>query len=181
MIGPVITGAPAVSPVMLVGQAPGVHEGRVGRPFGWTAGRTLFRWLDSAGLDEQAVRERVYMAAVCRCFPGKATGGGDRVPTRVEADTCARWLDAELCLLEPALVLLVGRLAIGRFLHAPRLIDAVGRVQRIDVHGRVADVLALPHPSGASTWHRTEPGRSLLERALGLLREHPAWRAIGGG
>jgi len=181
MRGPVIAGNPVLSPVMLVGQAPGVHEGEVGRPFGWTAGKTLFRWLESIGLDEAAVRERVYMAAVCRCFPGKAPGGADRVPTRVEADTCARWLHAELEIVRPRVLVLVGRFAIGRFLEHRRLADVVGEVHRVEHAGRVVEAIPLPHPSGASTWHRTEPGRALLARALERLRAHSAWSAIGGG
>jgi len=179
MIGPVITGNPVVSRVMLVGQAPGVHEGKVGKPFGWTAGKTLFTWLERVGVDEAAFRERVYIAAVCRCFPGKAAGGGgDRVPTRTEADTCQRWLDAELALIQPELLLLVGKLAIGRFLDAARLADVVGRVHHLERAGRAFDAIPLPHPSGASTWHRMEPGKTLLAEALGRLERHPAWRAI---
>ncbi|HEY1547317.1 MAG TPA: uracil-DNA glycosylase family protein, partial [Kofleriaceae bacterium] len=78
MIGPVVTGEPVMSPVMLVGQAPGIKEGPAGRPFAWTAGKTMFQWFSEIGLDEASFRSRVYMAAVCRCFPGKANGGGDR-------------------------------------------------------------------------------------------------------
>src|SRR5258708_38676231 len=77
MIGPVVHGAPVVSRVMLVGQAPGPREGSFGRPFAWTAGRTMFGWFErSLGIDEDRFRGRVYMAAVARCFPGKASGGG---------------------------------------------------------------------------------------------------------
>ena len=46
----------------------------------------------------------------------------------------------------------------------------------IDEH--VMDIIPLPHPSGASTWHRTEPGISLLELALSLIKQHPAWQQI---
>ena len=42
--------------------------------------------------------------------------------------------------------------------------------------GADVEVLCLPHPSGASTWHRLEPGRSLLEQALGMVARHPAMR-----
>ena len=79
MIGPVVSGQPVLSPVMLIGQAPGAHEGPAGKPFAWTAGKTMFRWFGELGVDEAAFRERVYMAAVCRCFPGK----GDRLPRAV--------------------------------------------------------------------------------------------------
>ena len=72
MIRPVVTGNPVLSPVMLIGQAPGVREGPAGKPFAWTAGKTMFGWFAQLGLSEDEFRQRVYMAAVCRCFPGKA-------------------------------------------------------------------------------------------------------------
>src|ERR1700759_2537842 len=81
MIGPVVHGPPVVSGILLVGQAPGPREGSFGKPFAWTAGRTLFRWFEEAiGVGEEEFRAKVYMAAVARCFPGKAPGGGDRRP-----------------------------------------------------------------------------------------------------
>ena len=72
---PVVVGNPVVSPVMLIGQAPGNKEIEVRRPFAWTAGKTLFKWFARIGMEEQAFRDRVYMAAVCRCFPGKNPKG----------------------------------------------------------------------------------------------------------
>src|SRR5262245_15202947 len=81
MIGPFVHGPRIVSKVTLVGQAPGRREGSFGKPFAWTAGRTLFRWFEeSMSISEERFRERIYMAAVARCFPGKANGGGDRKP-----------------------------------------------------------------------------------------------------
>ncbi|MEO7097148.1 MAG: uracil-DNA glycosylase family protein, partial [Polyangiales bacterium] len=59
MIGPVVTGAPVVSPVMLVGQAPGDKEGPAGKPFAWTAGKTMFQWFASLGMSEDQFRSRV--------------------------------------------------------------------------------------------------------------------------
>ena len=108
MIGPVVTGQPVLSPVMLIGQAPGDKEGKLGRPFAWTAGKTMFKWFDSIGLDEESFRNRVYMAAVCRCFPGKKPRGGDRVPAPDEIERCGQWLETEYRLLQPRLLLPVG-------------------------------------------------------------------------
>src|SRR5262244_2423609 len=87
--GPVVHGPAVLSRILLVGQAPGSREANFGRPFAWTAGRTLFAWFHQAlGVDEALFRERVYMAAVTRCFPGKAPGGGDRRPTPDEVKRC---------------------------------------------------------------------------------------------
>lgn len=178
MLGPPVTGEPVPSPVMLVGQAPGTREVEVGRPFAWTAGKTLFRWFDSIGLDEQAFRQRVYMAAVCRCFPGKNPKGGDRVPDPLEITNCSTWLQAELRSLQPRLIIPAGKLAIAQFMPVQRLDQVVGRSHRIEVQGRSTEVVPLPHPSGASVWFKVEPGKSALARALGLLRRHPVWRAL---
>jgi uracil-DNA glycosylase len=178
MIPPVVTGEPVASKVMLIGQAPGEKEGIMGKPFAWTAGKTLFKWFASIGLEETEFRSRVYMAAVCRCFPGKSPKGGDRVPTEQEIRNCADWLDAEIALLKPQLIIPVGKLAITQFIEANRLVDAIGHEFELDEHGACIDIIPLPHPSGASTWHRTEPGISLLQRSLSLIEQHPAWQAL---
>lgn len=178
MIGPVVTGNPVVSPVMLIGQAPGVKEGPMGRPFAWTAGKTLFGWFGGLGMAEAEFRNRVYMAAVCRCFPGKAESGGDRVPAPDEVTRCSRHLVAEARILRPQLVIPVGKLAISQLVTVDKLIEVVGVRRRAKIDGIELDMIALPHPSGASTWHRTEPGKSLLTRALALIADHPAWRSV---
>ncbi|MEO6053775.1 MAG: uracil-DNA glycosylase family protein, partial [Chthoniobacterales bacterium] len=82
---PVVSGPPIVSRIILVGQAPGDKEPIMGRPFAWTAGKTLFRWFNEGlGWTEAETRARIYFAAVCRCFPGKNPTGGDRVPNPQE-------------------------------------------------------------------------------------------------
>ena len=177
MFKPVVVGRPVASRILLVGQAPGDKEPVLGRPFAWTAGKTLFRWIESAlGWDEETTRERVYFAAVCRCFPGKNPKGGDRVPDPQEIANCAHWLRREFALLQPELVIAVGKLAIAQFHPFALLSDVVGRIQPIEYHGHACDLLPLPHPSGASTWHRMEPGKSLLHESLRALAAHPAVR-----
>jgi len=178
-----VSGGPVRSKVMLVGQAPGVREPQLGRPFAWTAGKTLFRWFEEAcGFGEEVFRARIYMAAVCRCFPGKhPKGSGDRVPDEEEIANCAPWLEREIALLRPELVIPVGKLAIGQFVQADKLAEVIGRRIPLERAGVKFEVIALPHPSGASTWHRMEPGKSLLRKALGLLGRHPALRAIARG
>ena len=182
MVGTPVYGPPVPSRILLVGQAPGPREASLGRPFAWTAGRTLFRWLEEAlGADEATVRARVYISAVARCFPGKAKGGGDRRPDPDEVQRCHRWLSAEVGLLKPRLILPVGTLAIAEVLgHEGRLMEVVGRRLRVEFSGHAMDAIPLPHPSGASTWHRMEPGKTLLEQALALLGRHPEVRAAFG-
>ena len=178
MNGPPVVGEPAPSPVMLIGQAPGPKEIDLLRPFAWTAGKTLFGWFERIGLDEAAFRQRVYMAAVCRCFPGKQPKGGDRVPNRREVANCTRWREQELALLQPPLILPVGKLAIAQFLAFGKLTEVIGRGFSWHGPGFDAELIPLPHPSGASTWHRSEPGKTLLNRALERVSRHSAWRAL---
>jgi uracil-DNA glycosylase len=180
MLKPVVTGGPVASQVMLVGQAPGIREPQAGKPFAWTAGRTLFKWFQEfCGIDEEQFRSRIYMAAVCRCFPGRNNTGGDRVPDRDEVENCSRWLRAEVRILQPRLVLPVGRLAIAQFVEPTGKMDEIiGRTFRISNGGHEFDLIPLPHPSGASPWHRIAPGKSLLAKAMRCIALHPAMRRI---
>jgi uracil-DNA glycosylase len=173
-----VIGNPVVSRVLLVGQAPGPREPAIGRPFAWTAGKMLFKWFGEIGLDEDAFRGRVYMAAVCRCFPGKKPSGGDRVPDPDEVANCSEWLAAEFALLKPRLVIAVGKLAIQRFVAFDKLDAVVGSLHRAKYNGCSFDLAPLPHPSGASTWQHVQPGKTLLPRALALINAHPAWKAL---
>ena len=175
MFRPPVVGRPVASRVLLVGQAPGDKEPKLGRPFAWTAGKTLFKWFHAAlGWTEDETRDRIYFAAVCRCFPGKRPEGGDRVPNPDEIARCSHWLDREFALLQPELVLPVGKLAISQFLPPAPLNDTIGKAFTVTRRGRTIDCIPLPHPSGASPWHRMEPGKTLLHQALTRIAAHPA-------
>ena len=93
---------------------------------------------------------------------------------REEIEACGSWLDAEIALLRPELVLPVGKLAIRQFAEFEKLDAVVGRTLSASRAGHTFELIPLPHPSGASTWHRTEPGRGLLARALRAIARHPA-------
>ena len=180
--GPPVHGPPVLSGVFLFGQAPGPHEARLGRPFAWTAGKTLFRWLEQVtGAGEEAVRARVYISAVARCFPGKAKGGGDRVPTPEEIALWRPFVAREVAILRPRLVVPIGRLAISEVLGERPLAEVVGRSFEVTWHGVETEVVPLPHPSGASTWYKVEPGKTLLGQALRRLARHPEVRRTFGG
>lgn len=181
MVGPVVVGSPVRTPILHIGQAPGAREGLHGKPFSFTAGKTLFTWFSSIGVDEETYRSRVYMAAVCRCFPGKNPKGGDRVPRPDEVENCRPWLQREVELLGPGLVLPIGKLAIAQLLSFRKLDEVVGKLHHTNFLGQAVDVIPLPHPSGLSTWFRTAPGSLLLQKALGLLETHPTWREVFAG
>ena len=177
VVGPSVIGPPITSRIYAIGQAPGPHEAGKGRPFAHTAGRTLFQWTARIGADEARYRERVYMAAVARCFPGRGSGKGDRVPSAEEIERCRPFVAREIALLRPELVIPIGRLAIAEVLGPfEKLEEVVGTMRRARFHDLEVDVVPLPHPSGLSAWPKIEPGRTLLARALALLAEHPTWR-----
>jgi uracil-DNA glycosylase len=185
-----VSGGAIVSDVMIIGQAPGPREPTLRRPFAHTAGKTLFRWFEEfLGMNEAAVRSKMYFAAVCRCFPGKNSGGTDRVPSPDEIRNCSSWMDNELRILQPRLVIPVGRLAIVQFIGSAdvvgeadsfpyRLESVIARKFRMERAGHRFDVIPLPHPSGASPWHKIPPGKELLEKALRRIANHPAIRAL---
>lgn len=171
--------------VMLVGQAPGKTEAAGGKPFAGRAGRTLFAWLADAGIEEVIARESIYIAAVTRCFPGPAASGrGDRVPSPVERDRCAGWLRSELRIIQPALLIPVGRLAIDALVGALPLSEIIGREVPLTSPAtwelrRAPRVIPLPHPSGASSWVHMPGNRRLLDRALRLIGER--WSELRRG
>jgi len=160
---PIVAGN-ASDRVMIIGQAPGAVELTTGLPFSGRAGAELRRWLAEAGIDEAHLP---YRTAITKCFPGKAaSGAGDRRPSPPEIALCAPWLDAELALVRPRVVLLVGTLAIERFWGKVPLSEVVGKSR---VEGERV-LIPLPHPRGASRWLTDPENRERLARALAVVR-----------
>ena len=152
--------------MLLIGQAPGPVTDRKGYHFAGPAGRFLEIWFDRAGFPPRYFREHVYLTSLTRCFPGKSPGGsGDRPPARAEIALCRRFLDRELDLIQPKVVLLLGKLAIDAFLEKRPLVETVGHVFEVD--GR--QVLPLPHASGVSRWLNDPANRARLDQALAEL------------
>lgn len=199
--GPVFSGRTGAR-VMLIGQAPGPTEAQVKRPFNAGSGRRLFTWLQQAGWQEDNFRNSAYMSAVTKCYPGRSnTGKGDRVPSPAEQQLCRPFLEQEIRLVNPRLLLLVGGLAIKLLYPASaKLSDLVGTAayfppetlidplnfnladaeihQAFDpakpMHGRW--VVPLPHPSGASLWPNRPENQALIAQALRLLADiRVAW------
>ncbi len=179
MVGRPIIGNPTKSKIILIGQAPGIKEGDLKKPFAWTAGKNMFKWFASIGLNEEKFRKNVYMAAVCRCYPGKnISGSGDRVPTEDEIKKCSSWLNYEIDLLQPNLVIPVGKLAISQFINFEKLNDVVGKKIKYKKDNLSLDIVPLPHPSGLSTWYKKEPGKKLLNDSLRIIKKTKSWQLI---
>jgi len=153
---------------MLVGQAPGPTEQVSRRPFDGRAGKELDRWMVRAGFaDAEEFRKLTYIAALMRCFPGRnATGTGDLRPPTAAVANCAHWLDAELRILGPKVLLPVGQMAINRFLGPGPLEARVG-----ERFGERPVIVPLPHPSGTSRWRNQPANRERLVAALELIAD----------
>jgi uracil-DNA glycosylase len=164
---PVVSGQ-AGNRIMLIGQAPGVVELDVRRPFAGKAGRVLFGWFRSVGIEEDEFRRHVYMTAITKCFPGKArSGSGDRRPSSREIALCRPYLDTQLELIRPDTILPVGGLALERYFPGVPLTDLIGK--RFERDG--VTLIPLPHPSGASRWLNVPEHRALLDEGLQLVRD----------
>lgn len=152
--------------MVLIGQAPGPVTDRKGYHFAGPAGSFLEKWLERAGFPPGYFREHVYLTSLTRCFPGKSpSGNGDRVPSRQEITLCRPFLDRELDLLQPGVILLVGKMAIDAFIGKQPLTETVGRVFERDHR----TYLPLPHASGVSRWLNDPTHRAQLETALEQL------------
>jgi len=172
--GPVVHGYPNAK-VMTIGQAPGPTEAIVKRPFNAGSGKRLFQWLGEAGFDEATFRATQYMTAVTKCYPGKGGGGhgdrpshGDRVPGKEEQALCRPWLDREIAIVNPKLIIPIGKLAISLFFDPKlQLEDVIGA--QLKREGRV--IIPLPHPSGASTWSNKPKNAARIKKAIRLIEK----------
>lgn len=160
--------------VMVIGQAPGHRSVTKGRPFSGPGGSILQKWLEQAGFPPGYLHEHTYLSSLTRCDPGRnPRGNGDRRPSPQEVALCRPFLEAELQLLQPKVVLLVGSMAIEAFLGKGRLEEIIGTFEERD--GML--FLPLPHPSGVSRWLNDPEHLKLHQRALELLA---AWRVTYG-
>jgi uracil-DNA glycosylase len=165
---------------MLIGQAPGWREIETGLPFAHDAGRRLAGWLSLAGISVEDFRQRWYVTSVGKCYPGRRPGASvDSPPSRSEVKRWTPYLDEEVRLVGPRLVVLVGGLAHRyAFGDAVRLEELVGEELAWEKTPG-ASVLALPHSSGASTWLNDPAHVALWQRTIELLAAH--WAAVANG
>lgn len=156
--------------ILLIGQAPGRVSVERGLPFSGPGGRVLEGWLVRAGFAPGDLRRRVYLTSLTKCDPGPNPHSGDRKPTPAELALCRPYLQRELDLIRPRIILLVGGMAIEAFLGRHRLEDVIGAgFERDGVR-----LLPLPHPSGVSRWLNAPAHQALLAAALDRLA---VWRA----
>lgn len=167
---PAVFSGVKVAEFMTIGQAPGITEREADRPFNAGSGTRLFGWLGRAGIEEKWFRSTQYMTSVTKCYPGRQTSGsGDRVPTRKEQELCRPYLDQEIKLVDPQVIIPIGRLAINLFYPKGLKLQEIIGTQKI-IDGRW--IIPFPHSSGASRWHQLGENRRLIEKAIFLIKEH---------
>ena len=127
---------PEDADIMFIGEGPGFHEDRQGRPFVGAAGNYLNELLEKIDLG----RENVYITNVVKCRPP-----GNRDPQPAEIDACRSYLDKQIDLIRPRLIVTLGRFSMQRYFPGA----AISRI-----HGqpkRVGNVIYFPmfHPAAA--------------------------------
>lgn len=158
---------PADARVMFVGEAPGRQEDLKGEPFVGLAGRFFDSLLASVGLE----RDEVYITNVVKCRPFTGTSPGrNRPPRPDEIRTCRPWLDEELQIVRPEIIVPMGGVAVNAFLPGRKITEVHGVPHHQD--GRI--ILPVFHPA-MGRWGR-EGRRKLDEdfRALGALLQSRA-------
>ena len=127
---------PLDSEVMFIGEAPGVNEDRQGRPFVGQAGAFLEELLGEAGLS----RPEVYICNVLKCRP---PGNRDPLPTEIEA--CNDYLSAQIRLIDPLLIVTLGRYSMSRFFPNQAISRIHGKPR--EANGRI--LVPMYHPAAA--------------------------------
>jgi uracil-DNA glycosylase family 4 len=168
---PIVSGR-VTDHIMVIGQAPGHRSIAHDRPFSGPGGRILQTWLETAGFPAGYLHNSTYLSSLTRCDPGKNPhGSGDRKPSLPEMKLCRPYLDAELQIIQPKIVLLIGTMAIEAFFGKGTLEKIVGTYQE---HNGTF-FLPLPHPSGVSRWLNDPEHKKLHLKALNLLSN---WRNL---
>lgn len=161
---------PVTARVMAVGEAPGENEDREGKPFVGAAGRLLTSLLEAVGLD----RRDIYITNIIKCRPPR-----NRDPEPLEVEACSHFLDEQIALLQPDVILLLGRHALMRVLPDAGGISRLHgeRLQRDD---RV--YVPLYHPAAALyNGALKETLEADMRRVRGYLNDAEATRARRAG
>ena len=137
---------PSDAKLMFIGEGPGYQEDRQGRPFVGPAGQFLEELLASIGL----TREQVFIANMIKCRPPQ-----NRDPSPTEISSCSKYLDRQIELVNPELIVTLGRFSLSRFFPGESITRARGKVR--EKEGRF--IYPIMHPAAAL--HRQE-NRSII-------------------
>jgi DNA polymerase len=129
---------------MLIGEAPGAEEDARGEPFVGQAGKLLDNMLASVGLSRAGdAAQAVYIANVLKCRPP-----GNRNPEPGEVALCEPFLQRQVALVQPRVIVVMGRFAAQALLGTDATIASLrGRVHQVQVGGRAIPVIVTYHPA----------------------------------
>jgi uracil-DNA glycosylase family 4 len=127
---------PANAELMFIGEAPGYYEDKSGQPFVGNAGKFLDELLGHAGLK----RDDVYITNVVKCRPPQ-----NRDPLKPEIDACDNWLRQQIEIIEPRVIVTLGRISMGTFIAGESISKIHGQPRTID--GRL--IVPMFHPAAA--------------------------------
>ncbi|MGD2216008.1 MAG: uracil-DNA glycosylase [Gemmatimonadales bacterium] len=150
---------PANARVVFIGEAPGRWEDQKGEPFVGDAGAYLTELLEKIGLG----RSEVFISNIVKCRPPD-----NRTPKTPEMDACAPYLERQLELIKPDLVVLLGRVALERFFPKEKITDAAAKPRRRMVGAREVTFLPLLHPAFGIRRQDLKPE---IERQFWTIRE----------
>lgn len=126
--------------IIFIGEAPGVKEDKDGRPFVGAAGKFLDEMLDSIKMK----REDIYITNIVKYRPPE-----NRDPSPAEIADCAKWLEEEIKLIDPELIVFLGRHAMNHFFPDEKISDVHGTLLTGKYFGRTRKFLPLYHPAAA--------------------------------
>ena len=147
---------PSSAEIMLIGEGPGAREDEQGLPFVGPAGRLLDELLASVGLS----RDEVYICNVVKCRPP-----GNRDPQPEELAACSPFLDRQIEIVDPLVIVTLGRLSMSRWFGGTTIGRVHGQARRVD--GRL--IVPMYHPAAAL--HRGNL-RPVIEADFARLPEH---------
>jgi len=131
---------------LFVGEGPGFHEDQQGEPFVGRSGQLLDNMMRAMGLRRG---ENTYIANIVKCRPTDDTGK-DRPPSLEEASTCRTYLDSQIALIEPRIIIALGRTAAVSLLNTDpqaTLASLRGKVHSLSMGGRDIPLIATYHPA----------------------------------
>ena len=131
--------------LMIIGEGPGAQEDLLGRPFVGRAGQFLDELLGYIGLK----REDVFIANMVKCRPPE-----NRDPLPAEVSACDKYLERQIELLDPLLIVTLGRVSLARFFPGESMTRARGKVREKD--GRF--IYPVMHPAAALYRQEVRPG-----------------------
>ena len=139
---------PENASIMFIGEGPGFHENQQGKPFVGQAGKFLDELLANAGVK----REEVFITNVVKCRPP-----GNRDPQPEELEACRKYLDRQIELINPKIIVTLGRFSMAKFFGAVKISQIHGKSKKID--NRL--IVAMYHPAAAL--HQPALKSTLLE------------------